>query len=251
LAKNCRGRAAGANPAVCAARMGAPCPAQFTTVRQQLQRIGAAHLDLQARATDGDRRYRRVQCQHRAVALGIAQQCQHQRVAVDDAGAWRKQPCHRLQLRLQRQHLAPIEGLQVIDPIGQRVPPQLLQRSDLGLVGGDDQLAATSMGHAVAVAEIVELATPGHAQPALERALRVVDAGVDDFAVARAGGGAKGSLGFQYQHLATGQRQRTRHRQPDHSRTHHHAIHPIHARLLDPNSPSLPQPQRSAKGRMT
>src|SRR6185369_8363100 len=51
----------------------------------------------------------------------------------------------------------------------------------------DDQLAAFAMRHAVLRAELVEAPAAVHAQARLERAGRVVHAGVDDAAVVRAG----------------------------------------------------------------
>ena len=58
----------------------------------------------------------------------------------------------------------------------------------------------------------------------LEAARRVVDAGVDDLAVAGAGAGAEAGRRLDHDHLAPGHRQRSRHREADDARAHHHGV---------------------------
>ncbi len=60
---------------------------------------------------------------------------------------------------------------------------ELVQPRELGVVDGHDELAAALVAHAVLVAELVQLAGAGDAQLGLQRAGRVVDAGVDDAGV--------------------------------------------------------------------
>src|SRR5262249_22638676 len=66
-------------------------------------------------------------------------------------------------------------------------PLQRLELSDLGGIVRDDQLAALRVRHLVALAELVEQMTSFDAEPRLQRAGGIVDAGVDDAAVVGAG----------------------------------------------------------------
>ena len=79
------------------------------------------------------------------------------------------------------------------------------------------------------IAVVIQELAAMRAQLRLERTCGVVNASVDDFAVARAGLGAKGVTGLQYQHLAPRQRQCTGYCQPHHAGAHHHTIHLLHA----------------------
>src|SRR5437667_7688856 len=60
---------------------------------------------------------------------------------------------------------------------------QVVEAGELVLVDGDDDLAALLVRDAVLVAVRVELTAALHAEARLQRARRVVDAGVDDTAV--------------------------------------------------------------------
>src|SRR4051812_31303932 len=82
-------------------------------------------------------------------------------------------------------------------------------------MGGDDQLPDRACSYAARRAVGVELMTAGDAQPRLERAFRVVDAGVDDFGIARAGAGADRVLRFQHEDLAPSHRKPPRNAKAD------------------------------------
>src|SRR5579875_595458 len=98
-------------------------------------------------------------------------------------------------------------------------------------VGGDDQLAAIVEGHAALTAISIERAPSRDAEPRHEAGRRIIDAGMDHLAVARGCFGAD-TLGlFEHDHLAPGQRQRARHRKPDHARPHHDALDAVHLPL--------------------
>src|SRR6202035_438678 len=110
----------------------------------------------------------------------------------------------------ERQSLGPGEECQ-FHAVGAR------RRGDPGqlgkpALGGDDELAAAPMGDAVLATEVVQALTTRDAQACLERAVRIVDAGVDHLAVARAGAGAEVRGRFENQYLAPLQRELPRHR---------------------------------------
>jgi hypothetical protein len=58
----------------------------------------------------------------------------------------------------------------------------------------------------------------------LKTSRRVVDAGVDDLAVAGTGAGAETGGRLDHDYLAPGHRQRARRREPDDARSHHHGV---------------------------
>src|ERR1700687_6503369 len=103
------------------------------------------------------------------------------------------------ELWCERQSLGPLQECQ-FHAVGARRRGDPVQLGKLGLRGGDDELAAAPMGDAVPATEVVQALTPRDAQAGLERAVRIVDAGVDHLAVARAGAGAevRGRLENQY-----------------------------------------------------
>ena len=175
--------------------------------------------------------------QHAAGVFRVAQQAEHQAVAVDDAGGRRQQRGLAGQVRLQRQRLGLREQLQVIHAVAGCALADGTQLVHLRRAGGDYQLAAAPVRDAAFGAVAVQKLFPLHAQPRLERPLRVVDARVDHLAVARAGGGAEAFRRLQHQHLAPGQRQRTRHRQAHHTGADDHGIDllPAHAGVSKPS----------------
>ena len=80
------------------------------------------------------------------------------------------------------------------------------------------ELAGAAVRHAVFDAVVVQLAAALHAAARLERARRVVHAGMNDFAVARRGAGADGVFALQHQQRAAG-REFARDRQAHHAGT--------------------------------
>jgi hypothetical protein len=118
--------------------------------------------------------------------LRIALERQHQGVTVDDAGRGRKQRAVRPERRLERADLCAAEPEEVVDAVRLRLCLERRKLGDLALVGGDDQLAAAPVLHAVLAAEAVKHHLALDAEPGLGKAGRVIDASVDDFAVARA-----------------------------------------------------------------
>ncbi len=86
----------------------------------------------------------------------------------------------------QRRNLARAQRPQVIHAIAGR---GLGDGCKLGLLSGmaHDQLANSLVRHAMSGAEIIEQRLAADAKPRLQRALRIIDAGMDHLAVAGAG----------------------------------------------------------------
>src|SRR5438445_161920 len=87
---------------------------------------------------------------------------------------------------------------------------------DLGCVGGDDQLAERSMGHAMLAAIGIEALAAGDAARRLQAAGRIIEAAVDNLAVARGSLGADSVGAFEDDDLVPLQREGPRRRQADH-----------------------------------
>ena len=170
--------------------------------------------------------------QHAARVFHVAQQAEHEAVAVHNAGRRRQQRRVAGQRGLQRAGFVGAEQPQVVHAVGGGALLNGAQFIDLRGAGGHDQLAAALVRHAAFGAVGVQLLLALHAQPRLERAGRVVDAGVNHLAVARAGAGAKGVGGLQQHDLAAGQRQRACHRQPNHACADHDCVHGLHIRFV-------------------
>ena len=96
-------------------------------------------------------------------------------------------------------------------------------------IGRDDQLAAVAVRHALFCAIGVQRASPGDAEARHEAVRRIVDAGVNDLAVARGCFGADALGRVQHDDLASGQRQRACHRQADDAGADHDAVDFVHA----------------------
>ncbi|MNT31679.1 hypothetical protein D3C72_1675250 [compost metagenome] len=138
-------------------------------------------------------------------------------MAVHDAGRWRHQRGGALQRGLQAHGLFARDVLQVVHAVGAGALRDALQLRGLLRAGGHDELAQALVRHAPFGAIRIEQVLAAHAEAGLEAARRVVDAGVYDFGVARAGAGADGLGGFRHQHLAAGLGQRAGDRQADHA----------------------------------
>lgn len=128
-------------------------------------------------------------------------------VAVDDAGRGREQGGRAVQGRFERLRLAGRERLQVVHAIGGGAGGDAFEAGGFVVRGGDDELAQTLVADAARRAVLIEQVLAAHAQAGLQAAGRIVDAGMDDFGVARAGAGADGFGGFGHQHFAARQGQ--------------------------------------------
>ena len=187
-----------------------------------------AHLEFKIRAGKNSPFQRTLQGQHGSRRLRIAQIGQHQRVAVDDPGRGRVQRGDAAQRRLHAHGFGRRDFGHVGNPVFVRSFLDSLQLGNLACMGRDDQLAAAPVRDPVLVAVGVEALAPLDAGARLERPLRVVDPGVDDLGIARAGVGADRFLGLEDHHLAAGPGQRPRHREPDHAGPDHDAFDLVH-----------------------
>ena len=194
------------------------------------QLAGRLAADLQHVPIDTQRpaEQRRLQRDPGAGRLQIAPQGEHQRVAVDDAGGGRQQCAGAVERGFEGDRVGRGQPAQVGHTLGRRLRLDAPQVRHLRLGRGHDQLAAAPMWHAVALAEVVELGTPEHAQARLQPAGRVVEAGMHDLAVARTGRGADRGFAFQHHGLEPAAGEGTADRQADHSGTDHDGIDPVH-----------------------
>src|SRR6185295_18794721 len=117
--------------------------------------------------------------------------------------------------RLQTPRLRCLEPLQIHHAVGRRLGLQRREVADLRRGGGHYQLADAAVADAARLAVVIEPLAPGHAQPRFPAAGRIVDAGVDDLAVARAGLAADGVAALEQDDLAAAARERPADGQPD------------------------------------
>jgi hypothetical protein len=150
-------------------------------------------------------------------------------MAVDDAGRGRVQAGDAGELGLQRQDLGLRHPNHVGHAVGVRLLLYLFKFSDLGLVRSHDQFAAAPMRHPMRHAVFVQQLLAGDAAARLQRSFRVIDAGVDDLRIARAGMGADRVLGLEDHHLASGHGEATRDGEADHARADDDRVKFFHA----------------------
>ena len=136
----------------------------------------------------------RDQRQQATRVFHVALQGEHQAVAVYDTRAGREQRGFAGQRGLQCLGLGGAEFLQVVHAVGGGLGHDAVERQHLLGAGGHDQLAQALVRHTALGAIGIQHVLALHAQPRLERACRVVNARVDDLAVARAGARANGVL---------------------------------------------------------
>src|SRR5262249_6914401 len=113
-----------------------------------------------------------------------------------------------------------INQLNVLAAIDLRLLEDLLDACRLLVIGGDDELAALAMRHAVGGAVVVEHPPRARAVQRAPGPGRIVEPGMDDLAVARGWHGADGIGGLRHDDLVPPERQLARAGEPDHSRPH-------------------------------
>ena len=165
------------------------------------------------------------------MGFGVGQIGQHQPVAVDDARGGRPQGASAAQFGLQRPCLLGRPGLEVRHAEAGGIGADGGERGQLSCVGGDDQLAATAVRDAAVGAIAVKEPLAGDAEPGLEAAGGVVDAGMDHLAVARAGLGADGVGTLEHDGLEPGHGEPARAGEAHHPGAHHDAVDALHARV--------------------
>jgi hypothetical protein len=138
---------------------------------------------------------------------------------VDDAGRGRVERGEPADVWLELPELVRPQPAEPRDLVRVAAPLELVEARQLGLTDGDDRLAAATGRDPARAAEVVELARAGDAEPRLQRARFVVDAGMDDAAVAS--GLVQTDLRFALEHrhplTRIPAKRLPRGRQPDHT----------------------------------
>jgi hypothetical protein len=132
----------------------------------------------------------------------LPRQRQHQPLGTEDAGVGREQRRHRVHVRLARRHEGAIHQAQPLHTVGLALGLDGFERGDSGLVLRHDDLAAARVRHAEGGTELIEPAVAVDAVPRLERARRVVHAGVNHLAVVGARAHARPRLALEHAHAA-------------------------------------------------
>ena len=135
---------------------------------------------------------------------------------------------HAVQLRFHRPSFSLAQAYDIGDAVVVRSLSNALQVLELRGVGGDDQLAAALVCHSALGAVGVQALSTLHARARLERAMRVVDPGMDHLRVARARVRADGVFGLENQDLASSRRQGARHREAHQPRADDDRVNAIH-----------------------
>ena len=173
-------------------------------------------------------RHLRQEGDHAPGGLDVADQAQHEGVAVDDAGGLGVHPGQRIDLRFEGKNLGAAQPRQVADAVDAGLALVVLENGELFFRRRDDHLADALVRHIVGAAVLVEQLLAAHAHGGLHRAGRVVDAGVDDLGVAARRFRADHVVAFEDQHLPSGQRQRAGDGEADHARADHHGVASFH-----------------------
>jgi hypothetical protein len=212
----------------------------------QPRRLRAADFRLETPATAPRRDERGAEREGRSRRLRIAPQRQHVGVAVEDAGRRRQQRADAGEIRLHRLRLGARQQFQPLDAIGGAAARQRLQPAEFALVGGDDQLAAAPMRDAMRLAIGIEPRPALDAEPRLQAARGVIDAGVDHLAVARRGLLAGRGARFHHDDGAAGERQRARDCEADDARADDERVDVAHGAAcvsISRGCGSTPQPR--------
>src|SRR5262249_56311663 len=107
-----------------------------------------------------------------------------------------------------------IDDLQAFDAVFGASPLQRFELVNLALVVRDDELAGAHVRNAVLRAELVQVVTAFDAEARLERARRMIQTGVNDAAVVRAGVLAGARVALEDDDRAAPLRDRARRCQP-------------------------------------
>ncbi len=146
-----------------------------------------------------------------------------QRLCFEDAGVGRPERGDGAHVRFLRLDEVGIDELHW-DAVGVRLLPQRFEIRHFVIVGGDDQLSATRVRNAMLRTEVVEAIAPLDTQARLERAGRVVKAGVDHARVVRARGAAGSRIALEQAHRRAGLGKRQGRREPRHAAADHRHV---------------------------
>ena len=174
----------------------------------------------------------RLERDHGAVGLGVAAQRQHEGVAVDDAGRGRQQRPLRDQRGLERARLLAAEPDEIGDAVGLGLGFERGELVDLSRVHRHQELAASLVRNAELLAERVQHRFAVDAEPRLVEPRRIIDAGMDDFAVARTDARANPALAFDDDHFPPGPSERPRDGETDDARADDETLDQFHPSTL-------------------
>ena len=191
-------------------------------------RRGAAGFDDDPVLNGAPGKDRRVERDHCAVSFGVALQRQHEGMAVDDAGRRRQQRPISDQRGFERARLLAAEPNEIVDAVGLGLGFKRGELVDLARVHRHQELAASLVRYAELLAERVQHRLAVDAEPRFDEPRRIVDAGMDDFAVARTDAPADPAIGFDDDHLAPSASERPRDGKTDHARADDKALNQFH-----------------------
>ena len=165
--------------------------------------------------------------QRAAGIFHVALQRQHVGMLIDDAAGGAEQRRRAAHFGFELVRLGAGDQAHAVDVVDVRALEQVQQHLLFFIAVGDDELAAVVVFDAARLAIGVQGAVAGDTEARLEAARCVVEAGVNDAAVARRGDGARMGLRLEQQHFAAGQRQCARHGEAHHARTDDDAFDPV------------------------
>jgi hypothetical protein len=125
--------------------------------------------------------------ENRPFLFGVAGQCPHERFGLDPSSGRRPQRGSCGNVRLALTQKGEVDHLEPANAVGETLSRQGLELPEFTGIRGDYELAAAIVRDVVRLAEPVQPLGPLDAQPRLERARGIVDAGVNDAAVVGAG----------------------------------------------------------------
>ena len=157
---------------------------------------------------------------------------------VDDARLRRPQRAETEQCWLHRDRGIGADQLQSFHAVDLALLGDYLDTLELGVVGGDDQLAAFPVRHAVFGAVGVKHAAAGDRVARPQGAGRVVHAAVDHLAVSRGCDRPDRAQGFGNNHRVPGAGGRTRDRKPYDAGADHENLHAAPSPLARPRGSS-------------
>ena len=132
-----------------------------------------------------------------------------------------------LKLGFQVLGVGAADQFEVGDAAGNAGRLDVLESSHFSIVRCDDQFPASAVGNAVLETIAIQQRFPLDAKGRLFRAWRIVDAGVNDLAVARARYAADPVFRFENQNLSALNGKAPRDRQPNHAGADHYAVNVI------------------------
>ena len=136
------------------------------------------------------------------------------------------------QLGFERARVLAAEPYEIADSIGLGLSLKRGEPVDLSWVHRDQKLAASLVRNAELLAECVKHCFAVDAEPRLVEPCRIIDAGMDDFAIARTDPGANPALAFDDDHFPPGESERSRDGKTDDTRPDDETFNRFHPSTL-------------------